>query len=318
MNLDPLLEQLGLKRPGIKPTWLDQLSANMGIIEDPDKKEWWKNFLIAPASTLTAEYGGAAALLPYKKLIERPAISSRWAIRPNDVDFRSRLKALATKLNIHIHNTPANSIIPQVSDSFTLPNASSEFYTANGNLKSNWKKFTSKDILSPDKWFLRQSTNLPTKLDVSKYNHIIAAPGNIHPGMLAKEIGSLAQNPIFRKMRTQAEILSILGIGAPTITNDESTSKNLAAVGTAAQLPLLAAELDAASKGSEILRRVGAKGNKVHFPYLGIPAYALTTAMPSLAFAAKKHLFGGFNDDHTRIHYPGFDQFTTPQDTKVP
>ena len=123
-------------------------------------------------------------------------------------------------------------------------------------------------------------------------------------------MGSLIQNPVFKKLRAPAEIMSVAGIGAPTLSNDEETAQNLAAGGTALQLPLLAAELDAASHGSNILKRVGATGSRINFPYLGIPSYAITTAIPGLAYLAKKHLFGGYNQQQERINYPGFEQFT--------
>lgn len=316
MNLDPLFELVGAKKPEVKPTWLENLARDMDITEDPKKREWWKTYLIAPASTLTAEYGAASSLLPYKKFIERPAVASRWGHQTSDaVDYSGKLREIAKSLGVKIVDTPPSKLIPQINDSFTIPDAARDYYTQKGNLKSNWQKFTIKDILSPDKWFLRRSLNMPKKLDTKSYQHIINAPSNIHPGMLAKEMGSLMQNPVFQKIRTPAEILSILGIGAPAMTNDENTAQRLAIGGTVAQLPLLSAELDAASHGSNLLKRVGATGSRVMFPYLGIPAYAISTAIPSMTYLAKKHLFGGYNQQQPRMDYPGFNQFTTSPST---
>jgi hypothetical protein len=316
MNLDPLFELIGAKKPEVKPTWLEDLARDMDITEDPKKKEWWKTYLAAPASTLTAEYGAAASLLPYKKFIERPAVTSRWAQHADgSVDYGNKLREVAKSFGIKMVDTPPSKLIPQINDSFTIPNAAKDYYTSKGNLKANWKNFTLKDILSPDKWFIRQSLNMPSKLDPGTYQHIINAPSNLHPGMLAKEMGSLIQNPIFQKIRTPAEILSILGIGAPAMTNDEDTAQRLAIGGTVAQLPLLSAELDAASHGSNILRRVGASGSRALFPYLGIPAYAISTAIPSMTYLSKKHLFGGYNQQQPNINHAGFSEFTSSPDT---
>jgi len=305
MNIDPILEQVGVKKPTPQPTWLEQFARQKGIIDDPEKKEWWKNLLISPASTLTSEYSMAAALLPYKKLIEQPAVTRPWynaAPEDSAEHYTNKLKQLAKKLGIKVFKPVAKSnVIPQLSDSFTIPDAVKSYYSDKGNLRSNWKKFTLKDVISPDKWFLRQSTKLPSSVDPSKYQHIISTPENLHPGILAKEMGTLQQSPIMQKLRTPAEILSVLGISSPTITNDDEAARKLTIGGTVAQMPLLAAEMDAMSQGSNILRRVGATGNKVHFPWLGLPNHAITMAMPSMAYLAKKHLFGGYNAPGTSL-----------------
>mgnify|MGYP000555989688 CR=1 FL=1 len=315
MNIDPILEQVGVKRPTPQPTWLEQFARQKGIIDDPEKKEWWKNLLISPASTLTSEYSLAAALLPYKKFIERPAVTKQWnSLVPEDSadHYTKQLKHLAKKLGIKVFK-PADhaNVVPQLSDSFTIPDAVKNYYSDKGNLKSNWKKFNLKDILSPDKWFLRQSTKLPTSVDPTKYQHIISAPANLHPGILAKEMGTLQQTPIMQKLRTPAEILSILGISSPTVTNDEDAARKLTVAGTVAQMPLLAAEMDAMNQGSNILRRIGATGNKAHFPYLGLPNHAITMAMPSMAYLTKKHLFGGYNSTNKPLPYDGINALTS-------
>jgi hypothetical protein len=85
------------------------------------------------------------------------------------------------------------------------------------------------------------------------------------------------------------------GLGAITAlaSSDQNTSGAAAALGTLGGLSTLTSELDASRRGFKMLRGAGGSRAQALKAFIGVPTYALSTAMPWLAYKGKE-MMGGF------------------------
>jgi hypothetical protein len=125
----------------------------------------------------------------------------------------------------------------------------------------------------------------------------IATGLNEAPGPIAHEIGHF-NGP--KKLMTKANVIgsniaSRLGSGLGTMgalwSSNEDNSRNAGLAGSAANIPTLAAEVDASIRGGSLLKRLGRSRAGA---FTGLPTYGVMAATPLLAHYAKK-LLGGFS-----------------------
>lgn len=118
------------------------------------------------------------------------------------------------------------------------------------------------------------------------------AKGQRGPGALAHEMGH-AQNPRLARAGVHAKNFSGLGTLTALGSANQDVARTGAATGTALGGLNLLSELDASRRGFKMLRGVGAGRGAALKAFIGIPTYALATAIPALAYKGKQ-LMGGF------------------------
>ena len=136
-------------------------------------------------------------------------------------------------------------------------------------------------------------------------SRMVSAPKGFHlqTGQVAHELGH-AQDKVIKALgHNYVGLMHVLGqygpaagvLGAVSMP-DEQSSKQIAAMGTAATAPMLAHELYASARGAKLLRQSVKKVpmKAVLRAFQGLPTYGAVAAAPLTAYAIRKHM-GGFN-----------------------
>jgi hypothetical protein len=124
-----------------------------------------------------------------------------------------------------------------------------------------------------------------------------------HPSSIAHEAGHVFGpkaylNPLQRGI---SSVASGLGAGEALIADNKDDSRHWAEAGTMASLPTLASEIDASTRGANMLKRMG-MGLGRFKTFDGIPTYAAEAALPMLAYEGKNQL-GGFDHSKSAINH---------------
>ena len=109
----------------------------------------------------------------------------------------------------------------------------------------------------------------------------------------AHEVGHILQKPsssagLFRNLMLPA---SLLGGAAAAINADpaaDTAANTTASVATAASLPTIFNELDASTKGYNLMRRLGGSRLRSLGSFKGVPSYLSIAAIPSIGLAIRK------------------------------
>lgn len=116
-------------------------------------------------------------------------------------------------------------------------------------------------------------------------------------GPIAHEIGHF-NGP--KKLMTRLNVIggnlagrlgTSFGTMGALFSSNEDNSRNAGLAGTAANIPILASEIDASIRGGSLLKRLGRSRAGA---FIGLPTYGVMASSPIIAHYAKK-LLGGFS-----------------------